>query len=1270
MVPFTYRRISRELINELFADKLEHGVSLILLGPRYVGKRHVLHQLRDKLKDSEIAPIVQLKLLAQPPITSEGRVRELFEVAVQNAFLPGGNPPSESAEDFEDPLMGPLDRLIAFVQEQRTPFQRKPIFLIVSNVDGLAHHVALSFLEKVRRRIEDGKVIGILSAEDDVQKLVQGGFNCALPYVLQAYERDEFCDYLVHYAKKMNIEFESQVEASNELWRLTGGNLYTMRMILWGLVQSRARFDIAGERPVRVDEIPQSLNLIGIPGVYGSHVFRHGTEIIERNHECWQRLDDLIRDKAVKIGLEESAPTTLEVAGVAIREATADDVYLKFASPLHEAFVVQHYDKRRFGDLYAAAGKWDKAFSLYSDLLPEETIRPLGVSDCAEVEAAVGSLCSSLYSESTKYQYPTAGQRVASMKDLFAAGAKYLLGFSEISFWIYDSWRSEMGWQPILPDTFAPGDAERQLIRTSLPAKVAPGEQWQFDAPWNQIALVTFLPALREDQLVAVVVSELKRRTVISRERARVANRLLEHFAKAYAQANAVDGLQIRLQVRNQHVKTMNSIFNALGSDVQDVGQVLEMAAKGLRKLEYKRAFFSLVDPEEQRIQGFLDHNDSDPKVDLAPWIDLPLRDYQGDLQTLVIHERIPYRIADATKDGRVNPELITLAKLQSFALIPILNPSEKAIGTIHVERNDGAVPSEDEVRDLESFGRQLAIAIEQSERVNMLQSSLDKIPEPIVIVDRTERRRYANRPAAKLLGIPEGWLRPTTDQKRFGEEVSGISSELLHKSLGSGDSGNRLVSHFEGIGNERAYRGAALTDTITDWRGKITGGLLHVQDFNYLHRVFLAARLIGEAQDMLSAFGRMLKMAPELLGSNNWGRLYLADDEDKPQKLISKLSFGYDEQGEKRFNEGGTVLNRDTPGGIDWLAFDLRKPVVFCWNDTLQPGEVYVTPFGLQAINAPNPPQPPELQKHPGDFWMDFPLMTQNKILGKLCFQCDENLRPEDFELLKLLSEIIVGLFDAFLVRATLINDREDLIMASTAQKTVETIVHNLFTRFGNLSYLSADYWLLSEKYPNLEDLKELTARFIHIVDETQTAAKRAKEMLGPINPQWMTFDIEHHMRRTLGSALPADAWTLDAPNRIDVTADAHLLEMAILEMIQNSKDAAVPNRRLHVSVTIEPYELNGDECVRITYRDNGRGIPTEFSKTIYDELFSFRPGDPNAGTGLGLFFVSRVFKAHGGFIYTGIASQGAEFVSAIRNPNVRSETKEEERNVSHTYS
>jgi len=1264
MVPFTYRRISNEVIDELF-NRLSLGGSLILLGSRYVGKRHVMHRLRNRLEEAKLAPVVQLKFLAEPPITSKTRVQELLEQAVEQALQQSGSHTLELVKALADRVVDPLDRLIV-AQERSAAFGTKPIFLIASNIDSLAHHLANEFIRVVRKHVENGHIIAILSGEDDLQYLVQsGGFPCGHPYVLQAYEREEFRDYLIKYAGKMNLKFESSEDAANELWRLTGGNIYTMRMILWALVQSRALVNSSSDRPIKLNEIPDSLNLIGIPGVYGTHVFRHGTQLIERDPECWQVLDGLLKSESVKVRITESTPTRLEMAGMVIREIYPDVAYLKFASPLHETFIRQHYDNRRFGDLYAVAAKWDKAFQFYGRLNPEETIRPLGISDRGEVEAAVASLCASLFLQSTKSG--NAGQTVTEMKAQFANGARFILGFSEVSFWRYDEWRRDPGWQMIPPTQFSPSNEKQKFIRNSLPRYAKPDATWQFEAPWNQQALVRFLPALREDQRIAVVISEFGRGTVISRERAKIAARVLELFAEAYAHVNAVDGLEIRLKVRDRHVETMNSIFDALGSDVRNVGQVLEKAAKGLRELEYKRAFFSLVDPEEQRIQGVLDDNDSDPRVDLAELIDLPLRDHDADLQTLVIHECEAYRIADASKDGRVHPELIAHGNIEAFALVPILNASQKAIGTIHVERKDGSVPSADEVKDLEFFGRQLAIAIEQSERVNLLQSSLDSIPEPIVIVDRAERGRYVNRPAAGLLSISEGWRKPAIEQRRFGDEVSAANAELSYQLHHSLISGNRLVSHFQGIGNQPDYRGAALTDIIKDWRGMTSGGLLHVQDFNYFHRIFLAARLIGQAQDTASALGCMLQVAEELLGPNNWGRLYLADNEDDPQHLISRLSFGFDDPAkEKAFSEGSVVLDRNTPGGIDWMVFEQRRPIVFCWRDDLRPNDQYVTRSGLQAVNAPNPVQPPEIRKSPGDFWIDFPLMTPKKILGKLCFQCGEDLLPEDFELLTLLSAVIVGLFDAFVVRAELLSNREELIMASSARKTVETIVHNLCTRFGNLGPLSARYWLLEERYPQIKELKTLNDDFVHIIDETQITANRAKEMLGPLNPRWSYFELPAHMRRVLGSALPDDGWTVEAPAECCVTADAHLLEMAILEMIQNSKDAALSERKLHVTVKIE---LDDSDVVKIIYRDTGRGIPSEYSKTVFDELFSFRPGESHVGTGLGLTFVRRVFEAHGGFIFTGIANQGAEFVSAIRKSNIYSETKEE-RDVSHSYS
>src|SRR5207245_811273 len=105
----------------------------------------------------------------------------------------------------------------------------------------------------------------------------------------------------------------------------------------------------------------------------------------------------------------------------------------------------------------------------------------------------------------------------------------------------------------------------------------------------------------------------------------------------------------------------------------------------GLRKIEYKRALFSLVDPEEQRIEGILDDS-NDPTIDLSEMISLPLRTNEADLQTLVVQTGKPVRVVDAAHEDRINPQMVKDAGIKSFALVPISNPTGKVIGTLHVE--------------------------------------------------------------------------------------------------------------------------------------------------------------------------------------------------------------------------------------------------------------------------------------------------------------------------------------------------------------------------------------------------------------------------------------------------------------------------------------------------------------------------------------------------------------------------------------------------------
>src|SRR5205807_62674 len=127
-------------------------------------------------------------------------------------------------------------------------------------------------------------------------------------------------------------------------------------------------------------------------------------------------------------------------------------------------------------------------------------------------------------------------------------------------------------------------------------------------------------------------------------------------------------------------------IFAALGAEVINARNALEMAACGLRKLHYRRVLFCLVDPEREAIDGILDDSDA-PAVKVDEMTHWRLSEPKADLQPYVIHTRQPKVIADASKEPLANQEVVRKARMQAEAIVPILNQAGEAIGTIHVER-------------------------------------------------------------------------------------------------------------------------------------------------------------------------------------------------------------------------------------------------------------------------------------------------------------------------------------------------------------------------------------------------------------------------------------------------------------------------------------------------------------------------------------------------------------------------------------------------------
>ncbi len=848
------------------------------------------------------------------------------------------------------------------------------------------------------------------------------------------------------------------------------------------------------------------------------------------------------------------------------------------------------------------------------------------MEDRAEVEATLNALSASLYSEASKGPF--------SVMRLFAQGCRLVLGFPEVFFWRWDkAWTSFD--IDVFPWTLPHGDVSRML---PSPGAVSP--DWlPLPPPWSNQVAAMLLDAPPPDQSWAVTVSDLQGRSVITRERERLLRQLFRHLREAQGHAVKVERDRARLTVRDRHVEILNSIFDSLGRQVLNTRHVLAMAARGLRTLGYRRVFFCLVDPKRERIHGGLDDSD-DASVDIGQMTDWPLSDPLADLQPYIVHTG-QYKIVDeASQEPLANKEVVRAARMKSLAIVPIFSQTSVVVGTIHVERQDGAVPTGEEVEDLIVFGRQLATAIEQSERVNLLQSGLDLIPEPVLIADSLEQCRYANKPAADLLGLPPGW-RDRDEAQILPDQGTQDLQKYLRESL----SGRRVFHHFTGIGSQPTYRGALLADRIQNWRQEVIGGLLHIEDMNYLHRVLEAFRAVAAATDTTSAMQAMLDAA-KLLG-HKLGRLYRIDELD-PDRFLSKLSYGFeDPEAQRKFNQGLINLpRRHEPSFETWKSIQERIPIVFCYRPDLVDGTPLHTLHGLDVLAVRDPHCPEELEKKPGQFWIDIPLLSSERDLGKFTLQCDEDLPPEQFALLKVLYDMAAELLAAF-IRRDRAAAEHDRAVREAYEKSISIISHSILTQIGSFSPLLR---LLRDEEGDLPALKALNDMFDGALTRVQTTARRTKKMLSAVVPQAETFDLLPRLKAAAQAALPGRTRNITcAADSVLIIGDPHLLESVFLELFNNSREMAPDYAKLRVEVFVETFPGPSGDRVRITYTDNGPGVPHEFKDRIFDDFFSRRPGR-NPSTGLGLSYVRRVITAHGGTISeNGTPGQGARFVIEI---------------------
>jgi signal transduction histidine kinase len=163
--------------------------------------------------------------------------------------------------------------------------------------------------------------------------------------------------------------------------------------------------------------------------------------------------------------------------------------------------------------------------------------------------------------------------------------------------------------------------------------------------------------------------------------------------------------------------------------------------------------------------------------------------------------------------------------------------------------------------------------------------------------------------------------------------------------------------------------------------------------------------------------------------------------------------------------------------------------------------------------------------------------------------------------------------------------------------------------------------------------------ARIQHWVDSglavTRRGAKLTSQLLAfsrtqelktvPIDVNGLILGMHNLLNQTIGPSITINT-ELD-PELPPAMADANQLELAILNLSINGKDAMSGSGTLTITTAIAP----GDQdAVTIAVSDTGVGMPAKVAERAFDPFYTTKPA--GKGTGLGLSQVYGIAKQSGG--------------------------------------
>jgi signal transduction histidine kinase len=183
------------------------------------------------------------------------------------------------------------------------------------------------------------------------------------------------------------------------------------------------------------------------------------------------------------------------------------------------------------------------------------------------------------------------------------------------------------------------------------------------------------------------------------------------------------------------------------------------------------------------------------------------------------------------------------------------------------------------------------------------------------------------------------------------------------------------------------------------------------------------------------------------------------------------------------------------------------------------------------------------------------------------------------------------------------------------------------------------------------LHEIDVAAARAAKLTSQMLMFSRKKRMQPLALNLNELVAHLGTMLRRVLGENIEMEIQT--AGLLLTVHADPVMIEMAILNLAVNARDAMPEGGRLLISVG--EIAINAEDCRRnasarpgqfacISVADNGTGIPPDVLPHLFEPFFTTK--EIGKGTGLGLASVYGIVKQHAGWIEVESApGQGATF-------------------------